>query len=251
MRPVRAPDVLELTNNWHEIQYTNLHQYHPHSSQEYNKLLKSMARGSYFVVNGFRLGLFSAIVDGGYEACIARLTPGILVHDWTVIDFVQPMKSFRKYIYIKLFDERDRPAPKLVYKLGSRYYHGMYGDGIDAIPTYDILQCIPSTDDRTNFRTMYSLSLNDLYGQDGSVIDIENIEVEDFRYPPNDVDPTDPIDPWYPSADKYILLNPDPQNDPDSPVSGEEEEEEPDDYDYTTLIARSQSLMWSMVVDGY
>ena len=217
MKAIQAPKNILLTSDWHAIQYTHLHQYHPNISQEYNKSLKAFGRGSHFVISGFILGVFSGVVNGKFT-CIARLTPGILVHDWTIIDFVQPLKTFKRNIYIKIFDEDDEPRPKQVYKLGSRYYHGMYGDGIDAIPTYAILQCLRDTEDRTNFRTMYSFTLNDDYGKNGDIIDIPNIEVEDFRFPPNDTDPTDPIDPWKPDIPPF----------PDDPDPETEDPNEPD-----------------------
>ena len=220
MKEVQAPKSLVLTTDWHAIQYTHLHQYHANISQEYNKELKALGRGSHFVVSGFKVGLFSAVCNGKF-ACIARLTPGILVHDWTIIDYVQPMKTFKRYIYVMLFDEDDDPRPNQVYKLGTRYYHGMYGDGIDAVPTYSIIQALHESEDRTNFRTLYSFTLNSDYGKNGNIIDIPNIDFEDFRFPPNDTDPSDPKDPWYPSADDVIQLDPEPeiQEDDDNPFA--------------------------------
>ena len=236
MDPIIGPQNLELTTDWYQIQQTNLHYYHPHISQEANKLLKTFGKGSFFIVSGFKLALFKAIVNGK-QSCIARLTPGIYVQDFTVIDYTYPLRKLNKFIYVKLFDEDDQPLPKQIYKLGSRYYHGILGDGINAVPTYSIIQSLKHTADRTNFRTFYSLRLTDEYGSDGQIIDIPNIEIEDFRFPPNDTDPTDDPDPWDPN------FHPDDPNNP--------EDDEPEDDDYTTLIARSQAILWSMVVDGY
>lgn len=237
MRPINPPTSFTLTNNWHDIQFTNLHQYHAHVSQEYNKLLKAHGRGSFFIIKGFKLGLFKATINGK-ETLVARLTPGIYVHDWTIIDYVQPMRKSRLFIYIKVFDEDDHPAPRQVYKIGSFYYHGIYGDGINACPTYSIIKSIKGSDDHTNFRTFYRLTLGDDYGQNGK-IDIPNINVDDFTTPPNDKDPTDPEDPW----------NPIPN--PDDPTNPQDPEDDPDAMDYVTIIARSTSLLWAMVVDGH
>ena len=139
------------------------------------------------------------------------------------------LKNRDKYIYVPLFSEDDQPLPKQIYYLGSRYYHGILGDGINAMPTYSILQCLKYGADKTNFRTFYKLILGDEYGSDGQVIDIPNIIIEDWRFPPNDEEPTDPPDPWKP------------------PFPEDEDEED----DYTTLVARSQAIMWSFVNSPY
>lgn len=236
MNPIIGPQNLELTSNWYDIQHTNLHYYHPHISQEANKLLKSFGKGSYFVIAGYKLALFNAIVNSK-QTCIARLTPGIHVQDFTVIDFTYPMRKLNKFIYIELFNEDDQPVPKQVYYLGSRYYHGIIGDGINAQPTYSIIQTLKFGADKTNFRTFYRLTLDDEYGSNGQIIDIPHIIIEDFRFPPNDTEPTDPLDPWKPP---FI------PSDPNNP----EDDENSDEDDYTTLIARSQSIMWSMALNN-
>lgn len=238
MHKIPVPDSFQLTNNWYSIQYTNLHQHHANVSQEYNKLLKAHGRGSFFIIKGFKLGLFKATLNG-IETCIAKLTPGIYVHDWTIIDYVQPLKKSGLPIYIKVFDETDLPGPKHIYKIGSRYYHGVYGDGINAVPTYSILQSIRGVDDHTNFRTFYRLSLTDLYGSNGDKIDIDNINVDDFRFPPNDKDPSDPDDPW------------DPHSPNDNGNGGGSGGNATEDLDYTTLVARSQAITWSIVMDNH
>ena len=76
MIAIKPPDNFTLTSNWHDIQFTNLHQYHAHVSQEYNKLLKAHGRGSFFIIKGFKVGLFKSIINGK-ETCVARLTQGI------------------------------------------------------------------------------------------------------------------------------------------------------------------------------
>ena len=116
--------------------------------------------------------------------------------------------------------------------------HCIYGDGINATPTYSILKCIKGSDDHTNFRTFYRFTLSDNYGENGK-IDIPNINVDDFTTPPNDKDPTDPEDPWYP------IPNPEDPNNPTDP------DDDPDAMDYVTIIARSNSILWAMVVDGH
>ena len=188
-----------------------------------------MGRGSYFVITGFKLGLFKSVINGK-EACIAQLTRGQYVQDFTVIDYLYPLRQRnQKYIYMKLFDEDDLPKSKQIYYLGSRYYHGIIGDGINAMPTYSKFEVLKSNQDKDNFRTFYKFVLTDDYGSEGEIIDIPNINVEDFRFPPNDFEPSDHPDPWAPDRDN----------------------DETEEDDYTTLIARSQALLWSFVNSGY
>jgi len=71
---INAPQILQITEDWSEIQYTNLHYYHPLKSEEVNKMLKAMGKGSFFVVRGFKLAIFKTIIDN-IETCVARLTP--------------------------------------------------------------------------------------------------------------------------------------------------------------------------------
>lgn len=233
MNEITAPESFELTTNWHAIQYTNIRYNQPNVSQEYNRILKAFGRGSSFVVNGFKLGLFKATLNDE-ECLIARITPGILIQDWTVIDFVQHAKQYKDFLYVKVFGAKDKPLPKQAYKIGCRYYHGIYGDGLEAMPTYGILESLYETKDRANFKTLYSLYLNSGYGSNGETIDIEHIDVDDFRFPPLDRDPTDPIDPWYPTADNEINREHDPYIEPED--------------DYPTQTARSQAIMWSLIM---
>lgn len=233
MNRVTAPDNFEITDNWHAIQFTTLHRGQPNISYEFNKMLKSFGRGSSFVVSGFNLGLFEATVNGK-KSCIARITPGILVQDFTVIDFVQAAKENKKYIYVKVFDEDYKPLPGQVFKVGSRYKHGTMGDGIDARPSFSTIISLYETEDRANFKTLYSLSLNSNYGSGNKKIDIDNIDVEDFRFPPADRDPTDPTDNW--SANITPVIN------------YENNSEILRDDDYENIIARSRSIMWSLAL---
>lgn len=264
---VNAPQILQLTEDWSEIQYTNLHYYHPLKSEEVNKMLKAIGKGSFFVVRGFKLALFKTVIDG-IETCVARLTPGILVQDFTVIDFIQKLKEDKRYIYVKLFDEEDDPSPGKIFKLGSLYYHGTIGDGIRRRATYSQLKSINiHTKNQTNFRTLYRITLNSNYGSSGETIDLDNIVVDDFRFPPIHIDPTDPEDPYYPNAENSIKVNPDDISDDtsqtddgstttitdttdelsDSVVNDSSSE---DDIDYMDCISRSNSIMWSLVFNS-
>lgn len=220
---IPEPSNYQLTTNWWDIQKTNIHQFQVDISLEHDKLLKAHGRGSFFVIFGYKLGLFKVVINGKWTL-MAQLTPGMHVHDFTVIDYKEILGAQAKKIYIKCFDEDDNPTPHKVYKIGSWYYHGTIGDGIDARPTYSILKCVKATDDLTNFRTFYRLTLSTAYGANGDAIDIPEINVDDFRFPPKDGDPTDPVDPWEPAD------------------SGE------DEIDYYTSIARSQAIKWAYVL---
>lgn len=254
---IEAPEILQLTTNWSDIQYTNLHYYHPIKSDEVNKLLKAFGRGSFFVVRGFKIAIFKDIVDG-VEACIARLTPGILVHDFTIIDYIQRLKEEKKFIYVKLFDETDDPSPGKIFKLGSRYYHGTLGDGIRSAATYDVLESINIHERyQYNFRTLYRITLGKNYGSNGSIIDLDNIIIDDLRFPPTNVEVSDEVDPYLPNAEDVIKMNPDDNSvQPTDPISDTTDEVSDSktvesgaitDVDYIDLLSRSNSLMWSIV----
>ena len=249
---VDKPKVLQLTDNWYDIQHTNIHFFHALKSEEVNKLLKSFGRGSFFVVRGFKLAIFKDTVDG-VEACIARLTPGILVQDFTVIDFVQQLKQAKKYIYVKLFDLHDSVMPGNIFKLGSRYFHGTLGDGIRRTSTYSTIESIPiNSRNQSNFRTFYRITLGENY--QANTIDLDNIIIDDFRFPPINKEVTDEIDPWEPNAEDIIKVNPDdiipgtitsPTDEITDSMYKENTIE--DDMDYINLVSRSNSMTWSIV----
>ena len=253
---VEKPKILQMTEEWYDIQYTNLHYYHSLKSEEFNKILKAFGKGSFFVVRGFKLAIFKDTIDG-VESCIARLTPGLLVQDFTVIDFVQRLKEDKKYIYVKLFDIHDDLLPGKIFKLGSRYYHGTLGDGIRRTATYSTIESISiNAKNQNNFRTFYRITLGPNYTP--NTIDLENVTVDDFRFPPFNKEVTDEKDPWDPSADDVIKVNPD---DPDpTPSSGSSttpttpttdnnyiDSISEDDVDYVDLLSRSNSINWSLV----
>jgi hypothetical protein len=220
---IPIPDYYSMTTNWWEIQEDNLNMFSKDSSKDTNKLLKALGKGSFFVVYGFQLGLFVDIVDGK-KTLMAELRPGIYVHDFTVIDYASILRPLEQNIYIKVFDEDDMPAPTQIYRIGSKYYHGIVGDGIEARPTYSTLVALSGTPSTTSssskfdhFRTFHRLTLNEYYGSNGDVIDLDNIDTEDERY----------------------------DQDPDDPIEWEEPEEDIDDP--TTVIAREQALKWAWV----
>lgn len=258
---VEKPKVLQLTDNWVDIQHTNLHYYHPLKSEEFNKILKAFGRGSFFVIRGFKIAIFKDTVDG-YESCIARLTPGMLVQDFTVIDYIQQLKQDKKYIYVKLFDTRDTLLPGNIFKLGSRYYHGTIGDGIRRMATYSTIECLNINSSKiNNFRTFYRITLGPNYTS--NTIDLENIIIDDFRFPPINKEFTDERDPWEPNAEGFIKVNPDDEDptsstgtitNPTTDIVSDPtymDTTSEDDMDYINLVSRSNSIMWSMVFGGY
>ena len=239
---IQAPSSVALTEAWHEIQKTNLYMYQRVDSHETNQLLKALGRGSYFVVKGFKLALFKTTING-LQTCVARLTPGILVQDFTVIDFIQPLKELKQYIYVKVFDENDEPHAGQIFKIGSRYYHGTIGDGIQARPTYSTISAINlKTGNTNNFKTLYRLTLTSSYNSsNNNIIDLNNIIVDDFRFNISssgmtNSDPTDEKDDYFPSADQII---------DDTTI---DKAEELDEESFENLQTRSSSLMWSIVM---
>ena len=257
---VEKPKVLQLTDDWYDIQYTNLHYYHTMKSEEFNKLLKAFGRGSFFIIRGFKLAIFKDTVDG-VDSCIARLTPGALVQDFTIIDFVQQLKESKKYIYVKLFDIHDDLLPGKIFKLGSRYFHGTIGDGIRRTATYSTIESISiNARNQNNFRTFYRITLGPNYTR--NTIDLNNIVVDDFRFPPINKETTDEIDPWEPSADNVIKVNPDDVDNTNNSSSSSstitnstnnitdisyKDSISEDDVDYVNLLSRSNSMTWSLV----
>ena len=228
---IEAPTSVALTEAWHEVQKTNIYMFQKIDSYETNQLLKALGKGSYFVVRGFNLALFKIQINNIWT-CVARLTPGILVQDFTVIDYLQPMKELGQYIYVKVFDEHDAPSANTEYKIGSRYYHGTYGDGINARPTYSTISAINYTknENQTNFKTFYRITLDPNYPTDHSV-DLDHLIIQDFRFhvsPKTNSDPTD-------DPDKY---------------SGIFDEDENAD-DINQFQSRSNSLLWALVFGGY
>lgn len=230
---IEAPNVFDVTNNWTDIQHTTLHQNQAINSNETNKLLKSFGMGSFFITKGFNLSLFTAKVDN-VMSCIARLTPGIYVQDWTVIDYVQILKPLKQYIYVKVFDLNDYPMPGRIFRLGSRYYHGLIGDGIDSRPTYSKFESISENGDNVDFKTFYRFTLSSSYPIQSDTIDLTKINIDDLRFYPNNVDSLDIVDPW----------------DPDISYD-DESEEKSNTFNYNEAYSRTQSLMWSIVNSTY
>lgn len=217
-----------LTTNWWEIQTTHIYEDSPVSSDEHNRLLKAFGRGKQFVVIGFGdIELYyENIVPGDVntrvDALVVSMNPGIAVQDYTVLDFIGPMKAKHTdplKIYIHGFTTREPLVTGLIYDVGIRYRHGTIGDGIGRMPTYGVIESILSTADHSNFQVLYRLKLCE--GYIPNVIDVPHINVDDYRnqpiYPP--VDPWDPDDPNYP---------------PETPIDDPEDE----------------ALMWALVFGG-
>ena len=110
-----------------------------------------------------------------------------------------------------------------------------------------------------NFRTFYRITLGPNYTK--NTIDLNNIVVDDFRFPPINKETTDEIDPWEPSADNVIKVNPDDVDNTNSSSSSStitnstnditdisyKDSISEDDVDYVNLLSRSNSMTWSLV----
>ena len=234
---IDAPNVFSITNNWYDIQYTTLHQNVAINSNETNKLLKSFGMGSFFIIKGFNISLFSTKINN-VASCVARLTPGIYVHDWTIIDYVQKLKPLKEYIYVKVFDLSNDPMPQKTFRIGSRYYHGLIGDGIDSQPTYSKIECIDKNGDNIDFRTFFKITCSDSYPIHSNIIHLDKLIIEDLRFYPNNVDELDLVDPWNPD----ITYDSNPENDGARNINS---------FNYSEASARTHALMWSIINSTY
>ena len=141
-----------------------------YTSSEANKLLRAFGIGRDFICSGFEMSL--ELVESTTYAVYAVLTPGIYVQDTTVIDF---QDSTSNNINLKLYSASNLPGPGTVIYVGSQYYHGTVGDGIDAVPTYATLLKTQSLTSYANFTPFYKITI--LSGFDG-IKDLTNIQIE-------------------------------------------------------------------------
>lgn len=234
---IDAPNIFDITDNWYDIQYTTLHQNQAINSNETNKLLKSFGMGSFFVIKGFKLSLFTVKINN-VMSCVARLTPGIYVQDWTIIDYVQKLKPLKEYIYVKVFDLSDFPTPGRIFRVGSRYFHGLIGDGIDSRPTYSKIESINENGDINDFRTFYRISCSSNYPLNSNTIDLSKVIIEDLRFYPNNHDDMDQTDPYDPDID----YDSNPEDDNARDVNS---------INYSEASARTHALMWSIINSTY
>ena len=167
------------TTNWADIQLNSINMHAEVHSRVHNKLLQAFGAGANWVVKGFDLSIYADTVSGVNALC-AQITPGVAVHDTTVIDFESGMAGKATHIYVKVFDiNTAQPAQKTWY-LGVRYNHGLVGSGITARPSVATLEAVPYGGDLTCFNAYYTLLLAPDYPT--GTITPSKIKIIDHRY---------------------------------------------------------------------
>ena len=173
-----------VTTNWPDIQANSINMHAEVHSRVHNKLLNAFGAGSNWVVKGFDLTLYADTVSGVNSLC-ASISPGVAVHDITVIDFETGMASTTpktSAILLKVFDtSTPQPANKTWYA-GVRYGHGLVGSGLSATPSVATMEVVPSGGNMVNFSVYYTLILDADYIPSTHGIDPTKIKVIDHRY---------------------------------------------------------------------
>lgn len=161
------------TISFESIQSTAVYQHDAVKSDEVNKLIRSLGVGSNFLSSNFDMTL-TLETFGAISNLYAQLTPGIFVQDNTVINFEDHMPKTDN-INIKLWSTSTAPGAGAIYYIGSQYYHGTYGDGINAKPTYATIIKTQSLTSFEHFVPFYKIKVLDGYS---GVTDITNLQVE-------------------------------------------------------------------------
>ena len=137
--------IISNTTNFEDIQTTSLYEHNSLKSNEINRLVEAVGVGKNYIASNFDLSFSTGIYTQNnveISALYAILTPGIIVQDYTVINFQDHFSSvvsasqFDKTINIELFNENTIPGSNFSRFIGCSYHHGTYGDAINAAPTY-------------------------------------------------------------------------------------------------------------------
>lgn len=164
--------IIKETVDFESIQTTSVYQHNSLSSTDVNKLVTSLGVGKNFISCNFDLTL--QLVSGYADTMYAVLTPGVCVQDYTVINFQDSMEA-DDLIYIKLYTATNLPGANTSIFIGPQYYHGTYGDGINAKPTYAKILKSTSLTVTPHFVPWYKLSFLSGFS---SVDDTSNILIE-------------------------------------------------------------------------
>ena len=161
-----------VTVNFQSIQTTTIYQHNSLKTEEANKLTQMVGVGREYIAGGFELDL-QYYIDGIHNTMYAKLTKGIFVQDDTIINFYNSMEADE--IVLRVYNAGNVPAAGDFIYIGSQYYHGTIGDGINAIPTYSTILVTRSLTSYDNFLPFYKLIFLPAYN---GINDTTNIRIE-------------------------------------------------------------------------
>ena len=181
------------TSDFENMQTTSLYQHNALKSNEINRLIENIGVGKNYIASNFDISfIVSDPVSGDNTTPIlyAVLTPGIIVQDYTVINFqdeynkINSLNPYDKTINVELLRNDVASSTSSGYSvfIGCSYYHGTYGDAINSSPTYASiikLRWIDSTNkfglNNKHFIPYYKITFNEGYR---GINDTTNIIVE-------------------------------------------------------------------------
>lgn len=180
--------VINTTSDFENRQTTYLYQHNSLKSNEINRLVESIGIGKNYIASNFDINFaVSEAIENRNESLFVTLTPGIIVQDYTVINFqdyynnVNSINPYDKFINIFICTIDDMVSSGDSLFIGCSYYHGTYGDAINASPTYATIMALKWNSgngfglDYPHFVPFYKLSFLESYG---GISDFNNIKVE-------------------------------------------------------------------------
>lgn len=121
------------------MQTTSLYEHNSLKSNEINRLVESIGVGKNYIASNFDLSF--VVSNDASPILYAVLTPGIVVQDYTVINFqdkfnaLKTTKTYEKTINIEI-ERSNVTYHNYSTFIGCDYHHGTFGDGINAKATY-------------------------------------------------------------------------------------------------------------------